>query len=84
MWRGVHVSVISPHDVGLCELDANGKNNVDVAIDVENNDVAAFELRSSDTLAVFGIRATGVEGKNFHGLPFVYTVFALPAREIRV
>jgi hypothetical protein len=45
--------------------------------------VAAFELRCCDALAVFGVCAAGVKGKNFHGLPFVYTVVAFPARELR-
>ena len=80
VWRGVHVSVVSPHDVGLSELDTGRKNNVDMAIDVENHDVAALELSRSDALAVFGVCAAGVEGNNFHGLPFVYTVVC-PSRE---
>ena len=83
MWRGVHIAVIRPHDVGLREFDANGKDDVDVAIDVEDDDVAAFELRCSDALAVFSVFTASVEGKSFHGLPFVYTVVALPARELR-
>jgi len=61
VWRGVHIAVIRPHDVGLRELDADGKDNVDVAVDVKNDDVAAFELRCCDTLAVFGVRAAGVK-----------------------
>ena len=83
MWCGVHIAVIRPHDVGLREFDADGKDNVDVAVDVKNHDVPAFELCCSDALAVFGVFTASVEGKSFHGLPFVYTVVALPARELR-
>ena len=83
MWRGVHVAVVSPHDVGLREFDANGKDNVDVAIDVEDDNVPAVELSGSDTLTVLGVFASSVECERFHGLPFVYTVVALPVREPR-
>ena len=83
MWRGVHVAVIRPHDVGLREFDANGKDNVDVSVNVKNDDVSAVELSGSDTLTVLGVFASSVECERFHGLPFVYTVVALPARELR-
>lgn len=67
VWRGVHVAVIRPHDVGLSAFDANGKDNVDVAVDVKNDDVAAFELRCCDALAVLCVFAASVECESFHG-----------------
>lgn len=71
MWRGVHVAVVCPHDVGLREFDADGKDNVNVTIDIKNDDVAAFKLRCGDALAVFSVFAASVECERFHGLPFV-------------
>jgi hypothetical protein len=45
--------------------------------------VAAFKLRGRYALTMLCVFTASVKCQSFHGLPFVYTVFALPAREIR-
>lgn len=82
MRRGVHVAVICPHDVGLREFDTNGEDNVDVAVDVKNDNVAAFELRCGNALAVLGVFAASVECESFHTV-LSEDSFAVPVRETR-
>ena len=56
-----HVVVIRPHNAALSELNLSRQDVIDVAINVEHDDVAALKLSCCDALSMFGVIAATLE-----------------------